>query len=100
MLALPPSEDRSDGPKLTEKKGYVTVSLTKGVADAMDEFMKELGYWPSRGAFVREAVLEKIQKERKLLQEVGSNGERRSGARNRSAPEDESPGETGKQKER
>jgi Arc/MetJ-type ribon-helix-helix transcriptional regulator len=36
----------------------------------MDELIKELGYWPSRGAFIREAALDKIQKERKLLKEL------------------------------
>ncbi len=90
----PPSIDRSDGPKVAEKRGYVTISLTKGIADVVDELMEELGYWPSRGAFVREAALEKIQKEQKLLQELGSHGEKRSDARNRSV------GETGKLEEK
>ncbi len=88
-----PSIDRSDGPKVAEKRGYVTISLTKGVSDAMDELMKELGYWPSRGAFVREATLEKIQKERTLIQRL-SRGSRRSGAQNRSV------GKTGKLEEK
>ncbi len=83
----PPPVDRSDGPKVAEKSEYRTISLTKGVSDAIDEIMKELGYWPSRGAFVREAALEKIQKERTLIQRLGSHGGRRSGARNRSVGE-------------
>jgi Arc/MetJ-type ribon-helix-helix transcriptional regulator len=50
-------------------KVYVTISIPKGVSEAIDELIEKLGYWPSRGAFVREACLDKIQKERKLLQE-------------------------------
>ncbi len=34
---------------------YATVSIPRGIADAIDELIEELGYWPSRGAFVREA---------------------------------------------
>lgn len=55
---------------MTEESGYVTISLPKGVADAIDELIKQLGYWPSRGAFAREACLEKIKKERELLKEI------------------------------
>ena len=51
-------------------KGYVTISLPKAISDAVDELIDELGYWPSRGSFVREATLEKIREERKLLKEL------------------------------
>ena len=49
---------------------YVTVSLPRGVAMEIDRLMEELGYWPSRGAFVREACLEKIREERRRLREL------------------------------
>ena len=53
---------------MEEKKAkYVTVSLPVAISEAMDSLMDELGYWPSRGAFVREACLEKIRKERLWL---------------------------------
>jgi len=49
---------------------YATVSIPRGIADAIDELIEELGYWPSRGAFVREACLEKIREEQKRLLEL------------------------------
>ncbi|MCX6655467.1 MAG: hypothetical protein NTY03_10155 [Candidatus Bathyarchaeota archaeon] len=36
----------------------------------IDELNGELGYWPSRGAFVREAVLLKLREERLRLKEM------------------------------
>ncbi|MFB0543794.1 MAG: hypothetical protein ACETVR_03335 [Candidatus Bathyarchaeia archaeon] len=35
----------------------------------IDLLIKELGFWPSRSAFVREACLEKIRRERQELKE-------------------------------
>ncbi|KKM99674.1 hypothetical protein LCGC14_1145510 [marine sediment metagenome] len=43
---------------------YKTVSLPKGLADDVKRLIDELGYWPSLSAFVREATLEKLRKER------------------------------------
>jgi len=51
-------------------KKYVTVSIPRGIADAIDALIEELGYWPSRGAFVREACLEKVRDEQKRLLEL------------------------------
>ena len=49
---------------------YVTISIPSALAEAIDELNEELGYWPSRGAFVREAVLEKLRDERQQLAEM------------------------------
>lgn len=49
---------------------YVTVSLPAAIGRAIDGLIDELGYWPSRGAFVREACLEKIRAERLRLREL------------------------------
>jgi len=49
---------------------YSTVSIPRGIADTIDELIEELGYWPSRGAFVREACLEKVRDEQKRLLEL------------------------------
>ena len=49
---------------------YATVSIPRGITDAIDELIEELGYWPSRGAFVREATLEKVRDEQKRLLEM------------------------------
>lgn len=54
---------------LNDKLKYVTVSIPRGVADRIDFYVNSLGYWPSRSSFVREAVLEKFDKEsQKLVQ--------------------------------
>jgi Arc/MetJ-type ribon-helix-helix transcriptional regulator len=63
---------------------YVTVSIPKAVADRIDFLIGELGYWPSRGSFVREACLEKIRVEMLKLSEfreamVGVDGSVRCG---------------------
>lgn len=49
---------------------YATISIPVALAEAIDELNEELGYWPSRGAFVREAVLEKLRDERLRLAEL------------------------------
>ena len=58
------------GDVLPEDERYVTVSLPRGIAVEIDRLIEELGYWPSRGAFVREACLQKIREERKRLTEL------------------------------
>jgi len=49
---------------MARKSKYATISLPVGISDEIDELMEGLGYWPSRGAFVREAALEKLRRER------------------------------------
>ncbi len=51
-------------------KKYSTVSIPKGIADAIDALIDDLGYWPSRGAFVREETLEKVREEQKSILEL------------------------------
>ena len=48
----------------TRKIEYRTVSLPRRLADDVQTLMDEFGYWPSLGAFVREAALEKLRSER------------------------------------
>ena len=43
---------------------HSTVSLPIKLIDKVDELIEDLGFWPSRSAFVREAVLEKLKKEK------------------------------------
>ena len=54
---------------------YATISIPRGVADAIDELIEELRYWPSRGSFVREACLDKIRDEQKRLLELRKSRE-------------------------
>lgn len=43
---------------------FKTVSIPERMVDEIDEPIKEKGLWPSRSAFVREAVWAKIQEEK------------------------------------
>ena len=55
---------------MTTDSKYATVSIPRGIVDAIDELIEELGYWPSRGSFVREATLLKVREEQKRLLEL------------------------------
>ncbi len=55
---------------MSSKTKYATVSLPRGITDEIDELIDELGFWPSRGAFVREATLEKVREEQERLLEM------------------------------
>jgi len=55
---------------MTTNSKYATISIPRGIANTIDELIEELGYWPSRGAFVREACLEKVREEQKRLMEL------------------------------
>lgn len=61
---------------MSKKSKYRTVSIPTGITDAIKEIMDALGYWPSVGSFIREAALDKIRKERKLLKEIREAKER------------------------
>ena len=52
---------------MAASKKYATSSIPIGIADEIDTLIEELGYWPSRGAFAREACLAKIREEQKRL---------------------------------
>jgi len=52
---------------MRERTRYITVSLPVGIARDIDRLIEETGYWPSRGAFVREACLGKLWSERQKL---------------------------------
>lgn len=58
---------------MVKNSKYVTISLPRGISDEIDALIEELGYWPSRGAFVREACLAKIKEERRRLRDGGSS---------------------------
>jgi metal-responsive CopG/Arc/MetJ family transcriptional regulator len=49
------------------KQKYITVSLPRGIGQEIDSLIEKLEFWPSRGAFVREACLEKINIENERL---------------------------------
>jgi len=72
---------------------YVTVSIPRAVAEKIDYLIRELGYWPSRSSFVREACLEKIRVEMLRLNELreamqGLEGPGRGGGDRQGSPVD------------
>ena len=59
---------------MANKSKYRTVSLPRGVTEDIEALIEEIGYWPSVGAFVREAALDKLKAERTRLQKLGGVG--------------------------
>jgi Arc/MetJ-type ribon-helix-helix transcriptional regulator len=55
---------------MNKKRKYSTVSIPTRIAEDIDRLIEELGYWPSKGAFVREACTEKIWKERRKIHKL------------------------------
>ena len=53
-----------------EESKYTTISFPKDILEAIKDLIKELRYWPSVTSFAREAVLEKIRMERKVLKDI------------------------------
>ena len=71
---------------MSESVKYVTVSIPKAVADNIDFLIDELGFWPSRSSFVREASLEKFKREMQRVAELRESGIEPVFSRNRRAP--------------
>jgi Arc/MetJ-type ribon-helix-helix transcriptional regulator len=59
-----------------QSRKFRSVSLPTGVLEAIDALIEELGYWPSRSSFVREACLEKMRREESRLKELKASGNR------------------------
>jgi len=59
--------------KENKNKKYGTASIPTGVLEEIDKLVKELRFWPSRGAFIREACLEKIRREKHRLRETAQS---------------------------
>jgi Arc/MetJ-type ribon-helix-helix transcriptional regulator len=59
-----------------QSRKFRSVSLPTGVLEAIDALIEELGYWPSRSSFVREACLEKLRREASRLKELKASGNR------------------------
>ena len=76
---------------MSEKTKYVTVSIPRGIARDIDSLIQELGYWPSKSSFVREACLEKIWSERKKIRELRDNKKRTDNPKQESEPTGEEP---------
>lgn len=55
---------------MSEGSKYTTISFPKEIVEAIKKLIEELKYWPSVTSFAREAVLEKIRREKKVLEEL------------------------------
>jgi Arc/MetJ-type ribon-helix-helix transcriptional regulator len=71
---------------LSDIPRYATVSIPKAIAEKINYLIDELGYWPSRSAFVREACLEKILGEERRLREFWTSGGGRANQSGGDAP--------------
>ena len=49
---------------------YTTVSFPRPLIEDIDKFVEKVGYWPSRTAFAREALIEKLRMERSRSKEA------------------------------
>ena len=61
--------------QLGENPKYTSVSFPKEMVEAVRDLIDELKYWPSASAFAREAVLEKIRREKDVLKELSKKEE-------------------------
>ncbi|MEM2454791.1 MAG: hypothetical protein QXL85_07225 [Candidatus Bathyarchaeia archaeon] len=50
--------------KRTSRVRFSAVSIPLPLLEKIDDLIEKVGYWPSRSAFVREACIEKIERER------------------------------------
>lgn len=52
---------------------YISVSFPTPLLMEVDRVVAELGYWPNRATFVREAIMQKLNKHKKEIQERRRN---------------------------
>ncbi|MBS7649233.1 MAG: ribbon-helix-helix domain-containing protein [Candidatus Bathyarchaeia archaeon] len=62
---MEPEKVRGKRGRRKSRVEYSAISIPISILEEIDRLIEEAGYWPSRGAFVREACLEKIERERK-----------------------------------
>ena len=55
----------SDKTRERKRQAFSSVSLPTALLERIEDVVGELGYWPTKTAFVREASLEKLNKYRK-----------------------------------
>jgi Arc/MetJ-type ribon-helix-helix transcriptional regulator len=47
---------------------YLSVSLPSSLLEEVERVVGELGYWPTKTSFVREAVVEKLERVKRELE--------------------------------
>jgi len=61
---------------LSKSSKWTSVAFPKEIVEAIRKLIEELKYWPSVTSFCREAVLEKIKQEKKVLKEIREDVEK------------------------
>lgn len=51
---------------------FSSISFPTPLIKEVEKVVEELGYWPNKTAFIREAVMEKLEKRRKELEAKGA----------------------------
>jgi len=52
-----------------KKRGpFSSISFPTPLIKEIEKVVRELGYWPTKTAFIREAVMEKLERHRKELE--------------------------------
>jgi Arc/MetJ-type ribon-helix-helix transcriptional regulator len=59
---------------LSKTPKWTSVAFPSEIVEAIRELIEELKYWPSVSSFCRDAVLEKIDRERRKLKESRPRG--------------------------
>ena len=54
--------------KKTKRLPYSSISIPTRTLVEVEKLVREMGYWPTMTAFIREACLEKLEKHRKDLE--------------------------------
>jgi Arc/MetJ-type ribon-helix-helix transcriptional regulator len=49
------------------RRRYLSVSLPSSLLEEVERVVGELGYWPTKTSFVREAVVEKLERVKREL---------------------------------
>jgi metal-responsive CopG/Arc/MetJ family transcriptional regulator len=47
---------------------YISVSFPKPLLMEVDKVVAELGYWPTRATFIREAIMQKLDRYKKEIE--------------------------------
>jgi len=61
-------EVRGRGVKKKRRLPYSSISIPTSLLEDVEKIVKELKYWPTKTAFIREACLEKLEGYRKELE--------------------------------
>lgn len=69
MESSEPERKRRKG-RRKARVAFSAVSVPLPVLEEIDNLIKELGYWPSRSSFVREACIEKIEREIERMEKL------------------------------